>query len=270
MQLSNDEYSDLRRAVELLENPSIAIKVIDLFGMPIEKGLNALPDKWLEKVGEATELALNKALNTAIRSMDGKIKKESSDLSHTVTVAFTGGVGGAFGLIALPFELPISTTIMLRSIADIARSEGEDINDVKTKLACLEVFALGGRPKSDDSADAGYYAIRGALAAAISDAAQHIAGKTANLSSPALINLIEKLAARFQIAVSEKVLATAVPIIGAAGGSLINTIFIDHFQDMALGHFTVRRLESSYDQEFIEQEYNIIREEMFPSGRSDN
>jgi hypothetical protein len=35
-------------------------------------------------------------------------------------------VGGGFGLAALPVELPISTIIMLRSIGDIARSEGED------------------------------------------------------------------------------------------------------------------------------------------------
>jgi hypothetical protein len=42
-------------------------------------------------------------------------------------VATTGGVGGLFGLPALAIELPISTTIMLRSIADIARSEDEDI-----------------------------------------------------------------------------------------------------------------------------------------------
>lgn len=30
----------------------------------------------------------------------------------------------------LPVELPFSTAIMLRSIADIARSEGEDLDDI--------------------------------------------------------------------------------------------------------------------------------------------
>jgi EcsC protein family len=38
--------------------------------------------------------------------------------------------------------LPASTVIMLRSIADIACSEGEDMSDPETALACVEVFAL--------------------------------------------------------------------------------------------------------------------------------
>jgi hypothetical protein len=57
----------------------------------------------------------------------------------------SGAIGGAFGLTALAVELPLSTAIMLRSIADIARSEGEDLTMVESRLACLEVFALGGR-----------------------------------------------------------------------------------------------------------------------------
>ena len=60
-------------------------------------------------------------------------------------MAWCGSAGGAFGLAALPFELPVSTIIMLRSIADIARSEGEDLSDPDTALSCVQVFALGGR-----------------------------------------------------------------------------------------------------------------------------
>jgi hypothetical protein len=40
----------------------------------------------------------------------------------------------------LPIELPVSTVIMLRSIADIARSEGEDLSDPR-RLPCVQVFA---------------------------------------------------------------------------------------------------------------------------------
>ena len=43
-----------------------------------------------------------------------------------------------------PMELPISTVIMLRSMGDIARAEGEDLRDPETALSCLQVFALGG------------------------------------------------------------------------------------------------------------------------------
>ncbi len=57
---------------------------------------------------------------------------------------------------------------------------------------------------------------------------------------------------------SEKAAAQAVPLIGAAGGALINTIFIDHFQNMARGHFIIRRLERLYDQGIIRQEYDNL------------
>jgi len=50
----------------------------------------------------------------------------------------------------------------------------------------------------------------------------------------------------FSIQVSEKAAAQAVPAIGAAGGAIINPLFIDQFQDMTYGHFIIRRLERKY------------------------
>jgi hypothetical protein len=58
--------------------------------------------------------------------------------------------------------------------------------------------------------------------------------------------------------VSEKVAAQAIPLIGAAGGALINTIFIDHFQNMARGHFIIRRLERRYNKDLIRQGYDKL------------
>jgi hypothetical protein len=45
--------------------------------------------------------------------------------------------------------LPISTRIMLRAIACIVQSEGEDLSDLETAPACMQVFALGGRSGSE-------------------------------------------------------------------------------------------------------------------------
>jgi hypothetical protein len=174
-------------------------------------------------------------------------------------VAATGGTGGALGLAALSVELPISTTVMLRSIADIARSEGEGIKEPEVKLACLEVFALGGKTTGDNAAETGYFAIRAALARSVSEAAQHIAGKQlAQDGAPAMVRFISKVASRFSITVSEKMAAQAVPVIGAAGGAAINTLFLDHFQDMARGHFIVRRLERAYGRTVVKDAYDNI------------
>jgi hypothetical protein len=156
-------------------------------------------------------------------------------------------------------ELPITTTIMLRSIADVALSEGESISSSDTKMACLEVFALGGSSKEDDAAESGYFAVRTALAQSVSKAAEHVAGKgLAEKGAPPLVRLIIQVAERFSIQVSEKTAAQAVPAIGAAGGALINTLFIDHFQNMARGHFIVRRLERQHGLEIVRSTYNKI------------
>jgi hypothetical protein len=259
MSIAKNDLDDLKYAKILLENPSLAAKISNLLGTTIEKGIKYLPAKWNDLVQSATKKSLEKALNFAVKTMDDRTKPPSSNRTHKILVAATGAGGGSFGLPALAIELPVTTTIMLRSIADIARSEGEQINMLETKLECLNVFALGGPSKNDDGTETGYFAVRATLAHAVSNAAKYIAEKgLAQESAPALVKFISVVAARFGIVVSEKVAAQAIPLIGALGGLLVNTVFIDHFQDMAKGHFTIRRLEKIYGKELVRREYDKL------------
>jgi hypothetical protein len=259
MSLAKEDLDDLKYAKSLLENPSLAARISNLLGTPIEKGFEHLPAKWKGVVQMATKKSLEKALNFAIQTMNDRTRPASSDKTHKILVLATGAGGGSFGLPALAVELPVTTTIMLRSIADIARSEGEQIRLLQTKLACLEVFALGGTSKSDDGTETGYFVVRAALARTISDATKYIAEKgLAQEGAPVLVRFIAALASRFGIIVSEKVAAQAIPLIGAAGGALINTIFIDHFQNMARGHFIILRLERVYGKDLVKQEYDKL------------
>uniref|UniRef100_UPI004048D79F EcsC family protein n=1 Tax=Shewanella sp. TaxID=50422 RepID=UPI004048D79F len=164
-----------------------------------------------------------------------------------------------FGLTAIAVELPISTTIMLRSIADIARSEGELITSLDTKMACLEVFALGGASDLDDSSESGYFTVRAALAKSVSEAAEFMVKKgLTDEAAPLLVKLISHIAEKFGVQVTQKAAAQALPAIGAAGGAIINTVFIDHFQDMARGHFIVRKLERLYGEDTVRDAYNLL------------
>lgn len=259
MNLTEKHRQELLKAMRILENPGIAAKITNFIGSPIEKGIAMLPESWNGKVGEVTQNALLKAANAAVFTMNDRPNEEPSNWWHKIGVAVTGGVGGFFGLPALIIELPVSTTIMLRSIAAIARAEGESIKDPETKLACLEVFALGGKSKYDNATESGYFVVRAALAKSVAEAAEFIATRTlTEEGSPALIRFIVKIAERFSIQVTEKVAAQTIPAIGAAGGIIVNTIFIDHFQDMAKGHFTIRRLEKLYGKENIKMAYEEI------------
>jgi hypothetical protein len=259
MTLTPDDVDDLRSARNLLENPGLAARLTDLIGLPLEKGFKLLPDRWHLKINEIARAALSKSAFAAVLTMNNTPGKPSSNALHKLAVMATGGMGGLFGLPALSLELPVSTTIMLRSIADIARSEKENIRTPETRTACVEVFALGGPSMRDDASESGYFAVRAALAQSVSKASEYLAQQgIVEEGAPALVRLIVQVAERFSIQVSEKAAAQAIPAIGAAGGALINTLFINHFQDMARGHFIVRRLERTYGQETVAAAYKTV------------
>ena len=257
--LSDKDLEDLKEARQLLENPGLASRLANMVGTPIEKGMELLPANFSVKIEKATRVAIQKALSIAVDTMDRGVLEPSRDIWHKMAVGATGAAGGAFGLAALVIELPVSTTIMLRSIADIARSHGEDLNSLEARLACLEVLALGGRSSEDDASESGYFMVRTALAKAVSDAVRHIAkAGLANGGAPALVRLISLTAQRFGIVVTEKAASIAIPVVGSVGGAVVNTLFMDHFQDVAHGHFTIRRLERKHGEDLVKREYEKL------------
>lgn len=260
--MDTSDLDDLRIAKQLLENPGLAAKITNLLGKPLEQGFDMLPETINTNLSKVTRSALTTAMSTALFTMKDAQGASKSNKLHKLAVAASGGAAGMFGLAALAVELPISTTIMLRSIADVARSEGESIQEIESKLACIEVFALGSPSHNDDDAvESGYFAVRASLAKSVNAASKHIAKEgLLKEGGPALVRLINAIASKFSIQVSEKVAAQALPLVGAAGGALINTVFIDHFQNMAHGHFIVRRLERKYGEEIVKETYQALKE----------
>lgn len=261
--LSEADLAALRLAVTALERSTLAGRLSSLAGRPLELLGQALPAAARDIVSEAVGRALRTALKVALTTLpksDGGPGRAAGGRSHAALAAASGAVGGALGLVSLPIELPVSTTLILRAIADIARSEGEDLADPEAALACLQVFALGSRTEADDLASSGYFAVRGALAKSIGEAARLAAGRGfADKGAPALVRLTAQIASRFGIVVSQKVAAGAVPVIGAIGGAAVNVAFTEHFRAVARAHFTVRRLERRYGAEAVRVAYDGIR-----------
>ena len=259
MEWKDKDLQDLGTAVHLLENPGLIAKVSDVVGTPIEYVLNKLPKGTGDKITRITHNSLMAAVNIAVKTMDPGDQGKPRSRSHLAIAGLAGGVGGAFGLVALPIELPITTTVIMRSIADIARSEGEDLSGVGSRLACLEVFAMGGASDEDDAAESGYFAVRTALAQAVSEATKYVAKRVVlEDGAPVIVRLLAQIATRFNTVVGEKIMAQGVPIVGALGGATINVLFIEHFQDMARGHFIVRRLERKYGEDEVRKTYGGI------------
>lgn len=260
--LSPEDLRELEDAVRRLESTTLAMRIADRIGKPIEYGLKRLPAASREMIHRAARTAMEKCLDIAVRSL-GNPSLPSSDRFHKAAAGITGAVGGFFGLAALTVELPVSTAIMLRAIAEIARQKNEDIEDLNTRLACLEVFALGGSSAEDDAAETGYFAIRAGLAQALREAAAYIGERGfAEAGAPAIVRLAAQIATRFGITLSEKAVAQSVPVIGSVAGGAINLVFTDHFQQIAHGHFAVRRLERKYGAEPVRAEYDRIKSDL--------
>ena len=248
----------MEAARTLLENPGFTMRLANMLGAPIEKGFALLPQGWNEN-GEQSRPRRADESPQAGRG-EPRQARPPPWLPRVFPQSPRRHLRRHWRRFpasrALPVELPASTAIMLRSIADIARSEGHDISELKTRLDCLEVFAFGSRQASDDATDSAYWLTRAALGKTISEAASHLTGRGAvDVASPAIVRLVNSIASRFGVLVSEELAAKALPIVGAAGGSIVNVLFIAHFQDMARGHFIVKRLETRHGIETVREVY---------------
>lgn len=264
-ELPEEAREQIQWAKGILEHHGIADRLTEMIGTPITASLKMLPDIAEDTVYRAIDKSLRIALDVALKTLgtDTAHTDQPKLLTHKLLAGLSGAAGGALGGATVAAELPVSTVLILRSVADIARSEGEDLSQVESRLACLEVFALDstrdGNGDGDVDTEIGYFAVRAAMAKQIQEATQFvIKNGVADTAAPPLVKLVSQIGKRFGLVVSEKFAAQAIPIIGAMGGALINSYFIDHYQDIARAHFTIRRLEREHGKAAIEAAYQAL------------
>ena len=161
--LSPDDLRFLDEAAQYLEFPRFLMTVANLVGKPAEVVLNRLPAKANTLISDATQWALTKALRAAVYSLSahdwrlvGRWLRLAGPRSHAALGAAAGAAGGAFGLPGAAVEMPFTTTLMLRSIAEIAEQCGSDLNEPETLMQCLAVFSYGSPTRTarpDDKTD---------------------------------------------------------------------------------------------------------------------
>ncbi|MGI4858085.1 MAG: EcsC family protein [Janthinobacterium lividum] len=288
--IAPEHLDELRKARARLEHPGFPVKLASMVGAPVEKLLARLPGVAGNLVNDATRAALDKCLALALRTIrkppgtagdaawgnpttpttgsgarpgvpapHGEALERTSSRFHKLAVAATGAAGGAFGFVSLPVELPVTTTLMFRSIGEIAQAYGEDLTSPDAQLQCLMVLAMGGPAKAEDDAAYGYFVVRGAMAQTVAAATAELAGKSAASHGSAFVTkMVHSVAARFSAQVGEQAAAKAIPVVGAVFGAAINTVFISHFQEMARGHFAIRRLERLYGEETVRLAYERV------------
>lgn len=253
--ISSEDLDVLKKAKATMNDIGWAMRNVNKIGSTLETGANLIP----EKVMNILQKGMHSILHGIVKANLLTIKKNKtfskpSNKTYKKVVTGTGAISGflgsttVIGTVVFILELTLTTKFLMRTIMDIARSKGENIYSKEGQLSCIEVFALGGESKDDDGLETSYYATRAALNSTLK-----------NLSAKSINEFISKIAARWSIQVSEKFLATAVPIAGAVGGGAINYVFIDHFQKMATAHFTIKQLERKYGETNVQEAFNNIK-----------
>lgn len=258
--LTPTDLATLQEAKNKMEEIGWAMQGLNKIGNVIENKVALLPKKQQDWLQQLSYKVLHTVMKSNLVSMK-KRKVNSAPLNKTykALVTSSGLLGGAFGASAFALDLTLATKLMMRSIMDIARSEGEDLREIDAQLACLQVFALGGKTKHDDSLETGYYASRVAMSSAVKGGTKALEGLLRGSTNP-LVKFLATVATRFSVQVSEKFVAQAIPILGAAGGASINLAFIHHFQNMAHAHFSIRKLERTYGEELVREAYERLNE----------
>jgi hypothetical protein len=218
----------------------------------------AIPDGFEDKVHEATALALRQAYDIAFSTQaDASSEKASETMIdrarawaqgerwHKVATGVTGALGGLGGIATTIIDLPVTTTLILRSIQQIAAEHGEDLSDPAVRAQCIAVFGLGGPLPEDDETDTGLWAARMAL------------------NGRVVAEMLARVLPRYGVIVGEKALAQATPLIGAVIGGTINPVFTGYYQTMAHVHFRLRKLERIHQSDQIRACFErIVRRNM--------
>jgi hypothetical protein len=252
--LPPDAVAELRHAQAMLEHRSLSHRFLMTLGTPVDQAFAVLPHKVRDAIARGTRAALNKVTDFVISNTMNEDSRSDQTRIHKWGVMLSGGLGGLGGVITLPMEITVSTSLMLRSIASLGRYHGEDLRSPGCRLACIEVFGLGGGDGDPgESTLSRYYASRTLFAQEMRAAMVYLAtsGQRAGAMRPHLLRLVELIAPRFSVMLEEKFLAQSMPVLGAIGGATLNRVFLDHYQRTARGHFIIRGLERSYGAETV-------------------
>ena len=125
---------------------------------------------------------------------------------------------------ALALELPFTTTLMLRSIAGIAARHGENLEEPGSRLACLEVFALG--PQGNEALPVRPATTRLAPSwqrRSAKPRRRSLERRIACGSAPLIVDLITLHRVAVRGGGIGKGGGGAIPVVGAIGGAAVNT-----------------------------------------------
>ena len=212
------------------------MEILATIGGSAQGLIERLPRFVRSRLDGLTLAALNRAFAAATRTR--RYVRDRGDWFNRLASTVSGAAGGVAGLPGAMIELPVTVTMLLRAILDIAEEHGLDPESDEVRIEALRVFAAAGPMSEDDGTDLGL------LAAKLSITGQTVQG------------IIARIAPRLAAVLGQKLAAQATPVFGALAGASINYTFARYYQEIARVHFGVLRLsqETGLPREALTEE----------------
>jgi hypothetical protein len=196
-------------------------------GGSMEGQMKSLPPSLRAQIERVTQAALERSHGLAARGPD------MGRQGHLLAVMATGAAGGMGGLPSALAELPVTVTVILHAIRAAAVEAGYDPDAPGIRAECLQVFGAGSPLADDDGVNTSLIAARLA-----------VSGSTVQA-------VIQAILPRLAAALGQKVLAQAVPIMGAVTGAGLNAAYMRYYREIARIRFALLRLAEVHGAEAV-------------------
>lgn len=196
-------------------------------GAGIEAQWARLPQRLRAEVEAQVAVALRLGLGLA------KGAPSVGPRGHRWLLIASGAAGGAAGLAGALAELPVALVLFLAAIRDEARAAGLDPDREGVALATLDILSSG----------------RALAAVEVLDPA-FVSGRLA-LAGPTLSGWIARAAPRLVPVLGQRLAASAVPLVGALGGAVLNAAWLEHYRKLARIRFRIMVLAEYHGAEAV-------------------
>lgn len=219
------ETEILELALRLKRANGPVMKLVNLAGSAIESAFSKVPVEYHLHIEKGISQALEASYGIAGRT------PELGSRGSLAAVLASGAAGGAGGLPSAIAELPVTVTLILNAIRVEAKMAGFDPDEDRIRAECLQVFGAGSPLASDDGINTSFIAAR------------------LSVSGQAVQSLITKIVPKLASALGPKLVAQAIPVLGAVSGAALNAAFLNYYQEIARIRFRLLKLADVYGAE---------------------
>lgn len=196
-------------------------------GAGIDAQRARLPDAVRAQAEAQVAQALSVGLGIA------KAAPQTSPRQQRWMIIASGAAGGAVGLAGALADLPVALVIFLKAIREEAREAGLDPDRDGVALASLDILSSG----------------RVLAVAEVLNLA-YVSGRLA-LAEPTLSGWIARTVPRLIPLFGPRFAASAVPLVGALGGAVLNAVWLEHYRSLARIRFRLMALAQHHGAEAV-------------------